>query len=100
MILPPLRRIICTGTEMLYPNAKLFSILTTKNMMILGSQRIRGMARGLTKVGGFEMEKWVGHVNKVVMTNWRKVMRRPGHHFSASCACSIRYALTAIRFFS
>ena len=55
--LPPLRRMICTGTEMLYPKAKLLSMFTEKNSTMFGNHRMRGTARNLRKNGGCEAEK-------------------------------------------
>lgn len=55
--LPPLRRIMWTGTEMLYPKAKLFRRLTVKKRTMLGSHRASGMARGFKKKGGLVAEK-------------------------------------------
>jgi hypothetical protein len=52
--------------------------LTVKKRMMLGSQRARGMARGLRKKGGWAAEKWAGKVKREVRRNWMKVMRRPG----------------------
>ena len=76
--LPPLRNMMCTGTDILYPKAKLFSRLTAKNMTILGTHRISGTFLGLRKNGGCLIEKWAGHVKRATRTNCVKVMRRPG----------------------
>lgn len=75
--LPPLRNMMCTGTDILYPKAKLFSRLTAKNMTIFGTHRISGTFLGLRKEGGCLVEKWPGNVKRATMKNWVKVMRRP-----------------------
>lgn len=67
--LPPLRRMMWTGTEMSYPNTKLLRRLTVKKRNIFGSQRVSGIALGLRKKGGCEAEKWLGHVKRAVTTN-------------------------------
>ena len=67
--LPPLRRIMWTGMEMLYPNTRLLRRLTVKKRKIFGSQRVSGIALGLRKKGGCEAEKWLGHVKRAVTTN-------------------------------
>ena len=73
---------MCTGTDMLYPKAKLFSRLTAKNMTIFGTHRISGTFLGLRKEGGHLIEKWAGNVKRATMTNWVKVMRRPWEYVS------------------
>ena len=77
MMLPPLRKMIWTGTEMLYPKAKLFSRFTAKNMHIFGIHLTSGTFRFRRKKGGCLTEKCVGHVRSAVILNWTKVMRRP-----------------------
>ena len=73
---------MCTGTDILYPKAKLFSRLTAKNMTIFGTHRISGTFLGLRKEGGRLIEKWAGNVKRATMTNWVKVMRRPWEYVS------------------
>ena len=75
--LPPLRNMMCTGTDISYPKAKLFSRLTAKNMTMFGTHRISGTFLGLRKKGGCLIEKWAGNVKRATMTNCVKVMRRP-----------------------
>ena len=76
--LPPLRRIIWTGTEISNLNAKLLSMLTAKNKTMFGSHRKTGTAGFFKNHGGREAEKCCGHVKRAVITNWVKVIRRPG----------------------
>lgn len=47
--LPKLRRIMCTGTEMLNAKAQLFSMLTAKNNVALMHHFRKGTGDGLTK---------------------------------------------------
>ena len=75
--LPPLRSIICTGTDILYPKAKLFIMFTVKNMAALGSQRMIGTAGGLRSQGNLAVEMCAGSVKRKVTRNCVKVMRRP-----------------------
>ena len=55
--LPPLLRMMCTGTDILYPNAKLLSMLTVKNKTTFGSHLSIGMVGRLRKYGGSDEEK-------------------------------------------
>jgi hypothetical protein len=55
--LPPLRRMMWTGTEMLYPKAKLLRRFIVKKRKMFGSQRASGIALGFRKKGGCEAEK-------------------------------------------
>lgn len=55
-------------------------MLTAKNTITFGNHRVKGTARSLRKKGGREIEKWVGHVKRAVMTNWTNVMRSPGEN--------------------
>lgn len=45
---PPLRKIICNGTEILYPKAKLFNNDTTKKMMTSKNQFKMGTTVGFS----------------------------------------------------
>ena len=84
VMLPPLRRIICTGTDIANPNAKLLSMLTVKNKKMFGSHRETGTVGFFKNHGGREAEKCCGHVKRVVITNWVKVMRRPVKQLDAT----------------
>lgn len=77
MMLPPLRSTIWTGTEMLYPNASLFSTFTSVNRTTFSSQIRSGTRLGCRYRGGFEASKRVRRPSRAMKRNWEKVTRRP-----------------------
>jgi hypothetical protein len=76
--LPPLRKMICTGTDILKPKAKLFNMFTVKNSSTLGIHRVMGTVGLLRNNGGCWAEKCAGQDSRVVIKNWTNVMSRPG----------------------
>ena len=77
MTLPPLLKIMCTGTDIENPKAKLFSILTMKNMAIAGIQRIIGTALFLSIFGARDRSRCDGKVKQNIVANWTSVTKRP-----------------------
>ena len=69
-----------TGTDILYPKAKLFIMLIVKNMATFGIQRLIGTAGALRSHGDFEVEVFISNVKRKVTRNCVKVMRRPDYH--------------------
>lgn len=98
--LPPLRKMMCTGTDILYPNAKLLRMLTLKKRTMFRSQRRIGMAFRLRKKGGSWRENWWGQANKRVRRNWVKVISSPKLGFSIVRGGKKHRQRTAIWFLS
>ena len=79
--LPKLRRMICTGTDILNAKAQLFSILTAKNIAALKAHLRNGTGVSLRRNRPLR-SNWEGQAKMHVKTNWKRVMRRP---LSGSC---------------
>lgn len=76
-ISPPLLKIMCNGTEMLYPKAKLFSIDTIKNMVTKNSQFERGTTVGFNFGPYLPQMIWFLNPSTATNKNWPNVINWP-----------------------